>query len=214
MQIKGLIFDLDGTLVDTLEDLTDSMNTALTQVGRPERSRTECMQMIGHGLRRFAEGALGPEYLDLTDQLLGRMVAYYQDHCLLKTAPYPGMAETIAALAAQGFRLGVLTNKNQLPAELITRHLFGAAFDPIVGAADSQPTKPDPQTTLAMIAGWGLLPDEVLFVGDSETDIQTAANAGIRCVACQWGFRTKAELLDAGADLLIERPEQILELIG
>lgn len=214
LHIKGVIFDLDGTLVNTLEDLTDSMNAALTQIGRPARSRVQCMQMIGHGLRKFAERALGDEHLGLTDQLLVRMVDYYKDHCLLKTAPYPGMAEIVAALSARGLRLGVLTNKNQLPAEIITRHLFPDTFDPIVGAADGQPSKPDPQTTLAMIGGWGLEAGEVLFVGDSETDIQTAANAGVACLACEWGFRTKEELLEAGAERLIQQPGQILELIG
>ncbi len=214
MKTKGVIFDLDGTLVDTLDDLTDSMNAALTQIGRPARCSRDCMQMIGHGLRKFAERALGDEHLHLTESLLERMVDHYQDNCLQKTAPYAGMAETIAALSAKGVRLGVLTNKNQRPAELITRHLFGEAFGPIVGAADGRPAKPDPQTTLEMVAGWGLQAGEVVFVGDSETDIQTAANAGVRCIACQWGFRSKAELLEAGAEVLVEQPGQLLEILG
>lgn len=214
MKIKGVIFDLDGTLVDTLDDLTDSMNAALTQIGRPARCSRDCMQMIGHGLRTFAERALGDAHLHLTESLLERMVAYYQEHCLLRTAPYTGIAETVTILAANGVRLGVLTNKNQRPAELITRHFFGEAFGPIVGAADGRPAKPDPQTTLEMVAGWGLQAGEVVFVGDSETDIRTAANAGIRCIACQWGFRSKGELLEAGADVLAEQPGQLLEILG
>ena len=214
MITKGIIFDLDGTLVDTLDDLTDSMNAALVQVGRPARPRQECMGMIGHGLRKFAERAVGPDHLELTDALIERMAAHYIDHCVLKTTPYPGMEEVITTLSKKGLRLGVLTNKNQAPSEIIVRHFFGCAFDPIVGAADGRETKPDPQTTLDILAGWGLDADEVIFIGDSETDIQTATNAGIRCVACEWGFRSKEQLVEAGGEILIREPGQILEFIG
>jgi len=210
-----LIFDLDGTLVNTLDDLTDSMNTALGQLGRPVRSRDECRAMIGHGLRKFAQEALGQEHIQLTDELMMRMVDYYGGHCLLKTTVYPGLGDVIAALSRQGVRLAVLTNKNQAPAEIITCHYFGCeVFDPVVGAADGRKPKPDPQSTLDVISGWGLEKEEVLFVGDSETDVQTAINAGVRCLACQWGFRSKDQLIEAGAEILIQQPRKILEYVG
>ncbi|MBN1981261.1 MAG: HAD family hydrolase [Chitinivibrionales bacterium] len=214
MPTKGLIFDLDGTLVDTLADLTDSMNAALEQLGRPERSPDECRRFIGHGLRKYAERALGPEHVDLTESLIQRMVAHYRGNCLSKTAPYPGMKETIDTLAARGLRLAVLTNKNQAPSETITRYFFPGTFDPIVGAVDGRTPKPDPQTTLDIITGWGLEIEEVLFVGDSEADVQTAQNAGIKCIACQWGFRDKDILRAAGAQILIHHPQQILDWLG
>ena len=214
MITKGIIFDLDGTLVDTLDDLTDSMNAALMQLGRPVRSQDECRAMIGHGLHKFAEGALGAEHVQLADALMTRMVDYYKDHCLLKTTVYPGVEEAIETLLGRGVRLAVLTNKNQASAEVITRHYFGDAFDPIVGAADGRKVKPDPQTTLDIIKDWGLAADEVLFVGDSEADVQTAINAGVRCLACQWGFRSKDQLVEAGAEILIQQPRQILEFVG
>ena len=214
MITKGVIFDLDGTLVDTLDDLTDSMNAALVQVGRPARPRLECMGMIGHGLRKFAERAIGPDHLELTDTLIEKMVAHYKDHCVLKTHAYPGMEAVIDTLSGKGLRLGVLTNKNQAPSEIIVRHFFGSdTFDPIVGAADGRTPKPDPQTMLDILQQWNLTTDEVVFVGDSETDIQTAANAGVRCIACQWGFRSKKQLIEAGAKILVQRSEQILDLI-
>jgi phosphoglycolate phosphatase len=210
---KGLLFDLDGTLVDTLADLTDSMNAALTQLGRPARSADQCRQMIGYGLQRFAQEALGPEYMDLTDELMSRMVDYYKDHCVIKTKPYPGMEKVIAALLQKGLRLAVLTNKNQAPSETIIRHFFDDAFNPVVGAAAGREVKPDPQSTLDIITGWGLQKGEVLLVGDSETDIRTAAGVGLRCIACEWGFRTPDQLRQAGAQTLIRRPEQILDLL-
>lgn len=214
MTIKGIIFDLDGTLVDTLDDLTDSMNAALTQVGRPARSSDECRAMIGHGLPVFAERALGAGHSHLTDALVTRMVDYYRDHCLLKTTAYDGMKEAIEALRRRRIRLAVLTNKNQAPAEVISRHYFGDdTFHPIIGAADGRPPKPDPQTTLEILRQWNLDADEAAFVGDSETDVQTAMSAGVRCIACQWGFRSCQQLRSAGAQILIARPAQILDHI-
>lgn len=214
MAVKGIIFDLDGTLVDTLDDLTDSMNAVLVRLGCPKCTRNQCREMIGNGLRKFAERALGPDYIQLTDELLTGMVNYYHDHCLLKTAPYSGMEKVIKALTQKGIHLAVLTNKNQEPAEVITRHYFGkTAFDPIVGAADGRKVKPDPQTTLDILRQWKLTADEVLFVGDSEADAQTAIAAGLKFIGCEWGFRSKEQLIEAGAKILIQCPPQILDLI-
>ena len=213
MPTKGLIFDLDGTLVDTLGDLTDSMNAALGHLGRPQRTADQCRRYIGHGLRKYAERALGPDYIHLTDALMEHMIAHYRGNCLNKTAAFSGMQQTIQTLAAQGLRLAVLTNKNQAPSETITRHFFPGTFDPIVGAAEGRTPKPDPQTTLDIINGWGVDKNEVLFIGDSEADIQTALNAGIRPIGCLWGFRDTDILRGAGAQTLIQRPPQILDII-
>jgi phosphoglycolate phosphatase len=197
---KGIIFDLDGTLVDTLDDLTDSMNAVLTQLGQPVRSPDECRTMIGHGLHTFAARALGPQQAHLTDTLVARMVDYYQGHCQV--------------LLQRGIRLAVLTNKNQRVAEMICRHYFDPdVFDPVIGAAEGRKVKPDPQTTLDILKQWDLSPDEVLFVGDSEPDIHTAIAAGVRSVGCEWGFRSKDQLLEAGAVIIIQHPNQILEWI-
>ena len=170
--------------------------------------------MIGHGLRKYAARALGPEREELTDELVATMVAYYQDHCLEQTRVYEGLDAVVAELSRSGVRLAVLTNKNQAPAEKITRHYFGdTVFDPIVGAAPERTPKPDPTTTLEILRGWSLTADEVLFVGDSEPDMQTAKAAGLKAVGCEWGFRSAEVLTEAGADVLITHPQQILELL-
>ena len=200
--------------MDTLGDLTDAMNAALAQLGRPPHTSEQCRTMIGYGLHTFAEKALGPDHADQTDDLVERMATYYLDHCLVKTIVYEGMFDTIETLSEQGLKLAVLTNKNQKPAEIVTCHYFGHdAFDPIVGAAEGRKTKPDPTATLDILNQWNLSTSDVLFVGDSETDVQTARNAGIRSIGCLWGFRSKEQLTEAGVDILIEHPRQILDYL-
>lgn len=213
--IKGMIFDLDGTLVDTIEDLATSMNHGLAELGCPQRTVAECSQMVGSGLRNFVSQALPPDRQDLQDRLLALMVAYYQEHCLEKTRPYAGMVETLQTLREKGVLLAVLTNKNQLPAEKIVRHLFGdALFSQIVGAAESRKVKPDPKTTWDIIGVWGLQKSEVLYVGDSDIDILTAIAAGLQCAGCLWGYRSRQQLEAAGAKLLIKHPSEILDLLS
>lgn len=210
---KGIIFDLDGTLVDTLDDLTASMNYGLGRFGCPERSREDCRDMIGSGILKFAEAALGPQHRHLAEGLVEVMIEHYRTHCLVNTASYPGFPEVLSVLQDRNIRLAVLTNKNQEPAEVITRHFFGDMFAPIIGAQNGQKPKPDPQTALEILDLWKLRPQEVLVVGDSEADIQTAQAANIRCIACEWGFRSKAQLLAAGAETLIQHPKQVLEIL-
>jgi phosphoglycolate phosphatase len=142
------------------------------------------------------------------------MVAYYQGHCLNKTSVYDGLMEVIGQMVKQGVRIAVLTNKNQLPTDLIVDHYFGAGtFAPVIGVSEGVKVKPDPTSVLKIIDDWGLSRDEVVYVGDSDVDIETAENAGIRCLACLWGFRSKEQLIAAGARILIERPEEILDYL-
>jgi phosphoglycolate phosphatase len=125
------------------------------------------------------------------------------------------MKQTVHVLSQRGFQLAVLTNKNQAPAEVISQHYFGHnTFDPIIGAAEGRTPKPDPTTTLEILQQWNLSPDEVLFVGDSETDVQTSINAGVCPVGCLWGFRSRDQLIEAGATILIHHPRELLNCIG
>ena len=211
MGCEGIIFDLDGTLLDTLDDLTASMNYALVKLGCNPRHREECRRMIGNGLTKFAERALPENRRDLRDELLEIMVVYYQHHCLVKTAPYEGISSVLQTLGDKGIRMAVLTNKNQKPAEAVVTHFWkNGFFDPVVGVCDGRKIKPDPKSTLEILGQWQLTASEVIFIGDSEVDIQTALAAGVASVGCEWGFRDKEQLLAAGAETLIQKPIQIL----
>ena len=175
MGYKGAIFDLDGTLLDTLEDLTASMNYGLSELGCPIRRREECRRMIGNGLTKFAERALPEDRRELRDNLLKIMTAHYKKHCLVKTAPYEGISHVVQVLSDKGIRLAVLTNKNQKPAELVVRHFGGdGIFDMVVGFCEGRKVKPEPESVLAILQQWQLAASEVIFFGDSEVDIQTA----------------------------------------
>ena len=215
MGCEGIIFDLDGTLLDTLEDLTASMNYALVKLGCNPRHREECRGMIGNGLTKFAERALPKNRKGLRDELLKIMVTYYQHHCLIKTVPYEGIRSVIGTLSDKGIRMAVLTNKNQKPAETVVTHFWNkGVFGPVVGVRDGRKIKPDPNSTLEILEQWQLNASEVIFIGDSEVDIQTAHAAGVFSVGCEWGFRDTEQLLAAGAKTLIQKPVQILDFLG
>ncbi len=215
MTTKGIIFDLDGTLVDTLDDLTDSMNFGLKTLGLPTHSAAMCRQMIGHGVKTFAERAIGAKHIDKRDTLLSVMKAHYMDNCLTETNPYPGILQAINHLRTLNVRLAVLTNKNQTPTDKIVTHFFGPdTFDPVIGYAQGRQVKPDPEGVYAILEAWGMSPEEVILVGDSETDAQTAAAANIRFIGCEWGFRSRQVLLEAGATTLIRRPMEIIDRLN
>ena len=215
MKYRGIIFDLDGTLINTLGDLTDAMNHSLAQLGCPLRTQKECRRMIGNGLAKFAERALPENCKHLRDNLQNIMVSHYQQHCLIKTAPYEEIEEIVRLLGNKGVRLAVLTNKNQEPAEAIVRHFWDdGVFDPVIGICCGRKIKPDPQITLEILEQWQLAASEVIFVGDSEVDMQTANAAGVTPVGCEWGFRNKEQLQTAGAEILIQNPLQLLDILS
>lgn len=214
MSYKGIIFDLDGTLINTLDDLTNSMNHALSELDCPPRTLDECRRFIGSGLKLYAERALPEKRNYLRDELLEIMVDHYKDHCLIRTAPYPGIPEVVQELKRCNIYMAVLTNKNQAPAESIIKHFFDdEIFNPVMGVCDDRKVKPDPDGTLEILRLWDLDVSEVIFVGDSDVDIQTALNIGIVSVGCEWGFRDRDQLIKAGADILISHPLQILDLV-
>ncbi|MHC5061748.1 MAG: HAD family hydrolase [Planctomycetota bacterium] len=215
MAIKAIIFDLDGTLVDTAADLSNAMNFALAKFGQGVHSVEACKQMIGSGLKVFAEKALGAENQDLRDEVLLAMKERYHDKCFEYSRLYEGISDVVDNLRAGGVRLAVLTNKDQRDAERIIEHFFGTeAFEYVVGAVQNRGLKPDIGGTIEIIESMGLGREEFMLIGDSTQDIQTAAAAGIRSVGVTWGFRSREDLAEAGADIIIERAEEILELIA
>ena len=210
--IQAVLFDLDGTLVDTLGDLADATNEALRRRGFPEYPEEQYRQMVGNGARRLIERALGERCTpELTGQLLADFVRIYDEGCLRRTAPYPGIPEAVTALKERGLRLAVVTNKPEEQADKIVRHFFGPhVFTCVVGGRPGRVAKPDPAAALEVLAALGVPPAAALFVGDSDVDMQTAHNAGMRSAGAVWGFRGEEELRRAGAGILLRKPVEIV----
>ncbi len=214
MYYKAVIFDLDGTLVDTLADLGESMNFALASLGQPTHKTEEFRRMIGDGFRTFAKRALPSEKEDLSDSLMAVVRQHYADGCLVNSKLYKGIYETITELYRRAIGLAVLTNKDKNLAERILGHFFTVGiFKHIIGAVGGQPVKPNGRIVRRLIGLMQLCPTDVILVGDSGVDMDTAAAAGIRAVGVSWGFRSREELVDHGADMVIDEPAELLNLV-
>lgn len=227
MNYKAVIFDLDGTLVNTIEDLSNAANAALRSFGLAERSVEECRAMIGNGLRKFIERAAGEVGSSeqcgeqgncnggFVDKLIGEFKVHYEQNYCEKSFVYPGVKEAVFELRANGVKLGVLTNKEDDFAVKLVEELFGkGVFEYIAGARSGRKIKPDTGSTFEALEVLGAGPGEALFVGDSDVDIFTAKAAGIRAVGVKWGYRDVNLLVDSGADVIIDEPGEIVGLIS
>ncbi len=214
---RGVIFDLDGTLLDTLDDLADSANEALASVGLPTHPVEAFKEFIGDGVHVLVQRILPAERRD--DEMVARVLllyrAAYGRRWKVKTRPYPGIEALLETLAARGIPQAVLSNKPQAFTELcIYEILKGYDLDPVLGQREAVPRKPHPAGALEIATAWGLLPAEVVFVGDTTVDIQTATAAGMLAVGVAWGFRPEAELLAAGAHFIADSPAAITALFS
>jgi phosphoglycolate phosphatase len=214
LRYAGIVFDLDGTLIDTLADLSAAMNAAMRQLGLPEHSPQVCRQMIGNGIRTFALRAVGPDRQHLADRAVELMRAEYQRNLVVHSRVYEGLSQVIERLAAAGVRMGVITNKHQKEAETIIRHFFGDRMACVAGVDEATPVKPDPTGTLRVLRQMGLLPDQALFVGDSDVDIDTARRAGMAFLGVGWGFRGRLALAEAGAADIIDHPDELWSFVA
>ncbi len=208
------IFDLDGTLADSLQDLADAANHALRAQGYPTHETPRYRYFVGNGVpklleRVLPEDARTPEILTHTRVLFD---AYYQAHRLDHTRPYAGILPLLDTLIERGIKLAVLSNKPDAFAKEIVTSLFGSRFHPVFGNRPDVPRKPDPAAALEAAGTLGARPEQCLFLGDSGVDMQTAKAAGMVGVGVLWGFRDSAELLENGAKKLLSRPEDLLEL--
>ena len=216
MKYDGVICDLDGTLVDTLEDLADAMNRVLSAERAPVHSRATYKLLVGKGIRDLVGRALPPD--QRSDETIARcyerMTADYGEHCLVKTHRYDGVAELVSGLRAAGVRLAVLSNKS----DELTRRIVESLFDPgdfevVMGAQPGRPLKPDPAVALLLADRLGVAPGRTVFLGDSGIDMLTAAAAGMIAIGAAWGFRTKNELVETGARAVLDHPPGLLELL-
>ena len=214
MRYKAVIFDLDGTLVDSLQDLTNAMNFALQKYGYPQHTKDECKLMVGNGLRNFCKRALPQDSQEVVDDLMRVMKGQYSNHFLDNTRPFKGIKEALDAIKGVGVSMAVETNKDENIAREIVKGIFGSnLFRTVRGGNNGIPVKPSPLTTLEILNEMQLKCSEVLFVGDSDVDINTAKAAGIVSVAVTWGLRAKNVLEDHCPDHIIDKPAQLLELL-
>ncbi|MCE5341296.1 MAG: HAD family hydrolase [Planctomycetaceae bacterium] len=213
MTYRAVVFDLDGTLVNSLEDLADAANFALTYFGQPNHSVETLKAMIGDGTRTFISRALPADKQDLIEQTLVKMRGKYIEICTNKTLPYKGIKEVLDELKKRGIKMAVLTNKDQIMSERVVKHFFYGYFQIIMGTIDAVPLKPDPKAVLKMLKELDVKPSEALFVGDSNIDIKTAKAAGIIGIGVNWGFRSEEELRQAGANFIINHPKELLNVL-
>lgn len=210
-----VIFDLDGTLLNTLEDLADAGNWVCQKRGWPTHTLDEYRYFVGNGMQKLVE-RFSPEQARSSDEITKTMeefMSYYNLHKEDKTAPYPGMVEAARRLGDAGVSIAVLSNKADQMAGPVVEGYYPGIFSIVQGALPDVPTKPDPTLLRRLMGRMGADPAKTLFVGDSNVDIQTAQNGGLTSCGVLWGFRTREELLEAGADHLAETAEDLVRLI-
>lgn len=214
MACHAIIFDLDGTLADTLDDIADAMNYALARHGLPLHSSDDYRALVGEGVSRLVERALPPSRRDLAGPVSADLARYYVDHMLDKTAPYPGIPALLDRLAERRIPMAVLSNKPHSATCRMVEALFGGwPFAAIRGGADGVPLKPDPAALLDIAHGMEVAPEDCVYLGDTSIDMETAVAAGMFPAGAGWGFRGPAELLRHGARVVLERPLEILALL-
>ncbi len=208
---KTVIFDLDGTLLDTLDDLTDAVNAALCAFGLPIRTKTEVCSFVGNGIAKLIKRAIGYEHARFAE-ILEAFKSYYRAHCADKTKPYDGVLALLNALKERGVKTAVVSNKADFAVKQLAKVYFGDLLCVAVGENEEAGVrkKPAPDAVFAVMEELGAEKSSTVYVGDSEVDIQTAKNAGVECISVTWGFRTEKFLKDNGATKLIEKPSEML----
>lgn len=211
---KAVIFDLDGTLLNTLEDLMDSVNYGLGKYGLPERSLEEIRRFVGNGVRKLIERAVPVEISqENLEAVFTAFKEYYEVHCNDKTRPYPGILDLLTELKKRGYKMAIVSNKLQSGVDVLRELYFNDAVEIAVGGREDMPKKPAPDMVTEALQKLGISKDDAVYVGDSEVDIATAANAKMDCITVSWGFRTRQEQEEAGGRVFVERPMEILDLL-
>ena len=211
--IKGCIFDLDGTLVDSLQDLASSTNEVLNKRGYPIHDITVYNYFVGNGVRKLVERALPQDKKNETDECLKEFYEVYERRCLEYTYCYDGINELLKFLKDNDIKLAVVTNKPHHLAVKICNHYFKDMFIDVIGNNDEFPLKPDPMSTLYVLNKFNVSLDQCAFIGDSNVDIYTGLNAKMMTIGVTWGFRTYEELKTAGATYVVTKPHEIKEII-
>ena len=209
-QFDTVLFDLDGTLLDTLPDLAAALNAALSQFGYPARSLPEVQAFVGNGLGMLVRRALPQgEPEERQREVLAALKAYYAKHLTDFTRPYDGVLPLLAALRERGFSIGIVSNKADSALQAVSAHFFGGLVDGALGEQEALPRKPAPDMVNRMLAQLGKSASRCLYVGDSDVDVQTAKNANLTGLFVTWGFRSRAQLEAAGATALFDSADAL-----
>ena len=214
MGYDAVVFDLDGTLLDTLEDLRRSVNHALRLHGFPERTYEEIRTFVGNGVRNLMLKAVpGGDAEPAFEAVFADFRSHYAVHWRELTAPYEGVVPLIEELHRRGLKLAVVSNKSDAEVKNLCTEFFGEKMACVRGEVPGVPRKPEPDSVFLALEALGVPRESALYVGDSEVDVRTARNAGLACAAVTWGFRTREELKEAGAETFIDTPAELLEMI-
>ncbi|HOO44037.1 MAG TPA: HAD family hydrolase [Bacillota bacterium] len=214
---KAVIFDLDGTLLDTISDISDSVNAVLSSMGHSTFSESQYKYFVGMGVDELIKtvmrenGIIGDEF----DTIKSGYIQEYAKRNSIKTKPYDGILDMLRKLKDSGVKICILSNKPHFQTEeVVAKYFDDIAFDVVFGKKPEYKIKPDPESALKILEILGITQAEALYVGDTNTDMQTAINAGIKSVGVLWGFRTMNELIAAGAGYIINDPKNILSIVG
>ena len=214
MRYDAVIFDMDGTVLDTLKDLTATLNHALSAFGYPSRTGEETRSFIGNGVKMLLRRGAGEELGDeKTEQMYKAFAEYYKNHLSDKTRPYDGIVPLLRSLRAAGLKVALLSNKADFAVRILCRKFFDGLFDLYFGEREGIPRKPDPAGVIAMIGELGTTPERTLYVGDSGVDIATAHGAGLDCVLVEWGYLNSEVELTPGHDRTAGTPDEVLKIV-
>lgn len=216
MKYTAVIFDMDGTTLNTLDDLTEAVNHALDKLHLPRRKQEEVRGFAGNGVRKLIERSVPvASSSNVVEQVYAAFSDYYAVHCADHTRPYDGIAEAIAALKQMGVKCAIVSNKDDYAVQELVERLLHGMFDYAVGVSGTVRPKPAPDTAITAMKALGVdasCPNAV-YVGDSEVDIETAHNAGIPCISVTWGFKTREFLVEHGATAIVDTTQDMLQAI-
>lgn len=211
---KAVIFDMDGTILNTLDDLANAVNYTMSKMGMPTHTTEEVRTYVGNGLHKTIERAVPPGTSDVDlEKAYGIMVDFYRKNCNICTRPYDGIVELIKEIRNRGVKTAVISNKNNGAVTDLCDAMFDGCFDFSLGEIEGVPLKPHRDMVDITLNNLGVEARNCIYVGDSEVDIMTAHNADMKCISVTWGFRDKAHLEKNGADILVSSPSEILEIL-
>ncbi|MDD3238850.1 MAG: HAD family hydrolase [Lachnospira sp.] len=214
MKYKLVIFDLDGTTLNTLDDLAGSLNYALEQAAFPKRTLDEVRSFVGNGIQKLVERGVPAETsAETIQEVLSEFKIHYKVHCADQTKPYEGIEKLLQVMKEKGYLMATVSNKADFAVQDLCKEYFPNMFDTVVGEKAGVRRKPAPDTVNTVLKQLNIDCRDAVYVGDSEVDVETAKNAGMDCISVNWGFRTREELLQAGAITIVSHPDEILNEI-